>query len=146
MSITYTKKAYKRSFLNKIAELNEECFPLEDTDTYCDPDYLEEADLDYITVYHNRKLVGYLIYRECRLHLESVRRGVKEEYRGLGLGKRLAKKFIKVAEEKNKDIYTYVAKHNLASLNSNIRCGYIIDAIQGEWVFIKYKTKKNKKT
>ena len=128
--------------LEQIRAINTECF-LSD-DPYSDITRLRRLDADpkagFLTVTDCGVIVGYIIYYEYDNHIESLRRALTKEYRGQGLGIRLSKRLTSLARHKGKDIYTYVAKTNLASLNSNLKVGYRVDNIGEDWVYIRYKS------
>lgn len=132
--------------LMRVANINRECFLSDDYYSY--PNNLRktlQGGADLIIVRHNRDIVGYILYKEYDTHIESLRRALTKEARGKGYGLKLTKKLIKVAHQLGKDIYTYVSKTNLPSLNSNLKCGYRIEDISKDWVYIRYKVKKNAK-
>jgi RimJ/RimL family protein N-acetyltransferase len=134
------------STLEKIALINKECFTSDDY--YSNIDNLTSLVMQgakILVVRDKGKFAGYIIYTEFENHLESLRRALTKSARGKGLGVRLARKLIKIADEQGKDIYTYVAKTNLPSLNSNIKCGYRVENIDEDWVYIRYKGKRNGK-
>lgn len=129
--------------LNRIAEINREAF-LND-DSYSDVEYLRECRyLEYVTVRQDGKIVGYIMFQELDGHIESLRRAISRTYRGKGLGTKLSKKLTRIADKREKDIYTYVSKSNLPSLNSNFKVGYRIYEISKDWVYIMYKARKRK--
>jgi len=129
------------STLEKIVKINKECFTSDDY--YSSIENIK--GYPYLTVKLDGELVGYIIYNEYEGHLESLRRALTAKARGKGLGIKLTKKLITIANKKGKSVYTYVSKTNLPSLNSNLKCGYRIEDISEDWVYIRYKGKKNAK-
>lgn len=128
------------SKLEQIAKINAECFTSDDSYSSLEYlEYLKEKGAKFITCYDKDKLVGYIIYQELDTHIESLRRALTKEARGKGFGVALTKRLIAVAKKTNKEIYTYVSKTNLPSLNSNFKCGYRVTDIGEHWVYIKYK-------
>lgn len=125
------------SKLNEIAEINKECF-LSD-DYYSDEKNLKKSGYEFIVEKEGNKIIGFIIFHELDGHIESLRRAVTKKYRGKGVGLKLAKRLIRIANKRKKDIYTYVSKTNLPSLNSNIKCGYRIYDIGDNWVYLRYK-------
>lgn len=126
----------------RIASINVECFTSDDG--YSDPDYVHSQILNgrlhYITVGKGR-ILGYILYRVFATHIESIRRALTRDARGRGLGVLLSKKLIIVAKRKRLEIFTYVSKVNLPSLNSNFKVGYKITDIGADWVYIRYTPK-----
>lgn len=140
-----TRSSKRRlSKLEKIALINKECFTSDDF--YSSVDNLQNLvknGAKILVVKDGDLFAGYIIYNEFENHLESLRRALTKAARGKGLGVKLARKLISIANSKEKDIYTYVAKTNLPSLNSNIKCGYRVENIDEDWVYIRYKGKRN---
>ena len=138
----------KCSDIKRVAEMNSECISFEDT--YSDYDWLlsqvRKQNLAIILARVDGEISGYLIYRVCSEHIESVRRGVSGKFRRRGVGTKLSKKLIAVSTRLKKPIYTYVSKSNLKSLNGNLKVGYLIDWIDPEWVYIKYTPKNMNKS
>jgi len=127
-----------KQLLVRVAELNAECIGFDDN--YSDPEYLAaRVNLKYFTAKVDGEVVGYLIYRVLPTHLESVRRGITRAQRRKGLGTRLSKRLLTVANTEGKPIYTYVSKSNLASLNGNLRLGYLVRNIDEHWVRLVYR-------
>lgn len=133
------KPKESNSTLEKITKINKECFTSDDY--YSSIENIK--GFPYIIVKMDGKMVGYIIYHEFEGHIESLRRALTKKARGKGLGIRLTKKLIAIANKKGKSIYTYVSKTNLPSLNSNLKCGYRIEDIGEDWVYIRYKGRKN---
>ena len=130
--------------LEQVAAINRECFTSDDY-------YSSVSNLEYVVAQGGKfilvnnifgELAGYIIYHEFKTHIESLRRALTAKERGKGQGVKLTKKLIAVANKKGKSIYTYVAKTNLPSLNSNIKCGYRVENIDANFVYIRYKAKK----
>lgn len=127
--------------IHQVAEINTMCFMSDDPySTYTTLKiYLKQEGVGLLTMRDEDGVYGYIIYTEFKTHIESNRRAVVREYRGKGRGIELAKRLIKLAKQKGKDIYTYVSKTNLPSLNSNLKVGYRIEEIGKDWVYIRYK-------
>ena len=127
--------------IKTVVDINIECFTSDDT--YSDIDYVKsllKRNCGLLTVSLEGEIVGYILYAEYPTHMESLRRALTRKARGKGLGMKLTKKLIAVANRKKKDIFTYVSKSNLPSLNSNLRCGYLIDAYgDKDFVYITHK-------
>lgn len=126
--------------LNQIAVINAECFTSDDpySSPECLKNFLTQNDVGVAYIRHERQVVGFILYSEFNTHIESLRRAVTKKHRGLGNGLKLSKRLIALANKKGKDIYTYVAKTNLISLNSNLKVGYKIENIGKDWVYIRY--------
>ena len=133
--------AISDKLIQELAEINTECFLSDDKySSVANLSYwMNTGELHAITLRRNRKIIAYILYREYKDHLESVRRGVAASARGAGVGTRISKKLTKLAREKGKDVYTYVSKTNLPSLNSNIKIGWRIYMIDADWVYLHYK-------
>jgi len=129
------------SRLDEVAKINRECFTSDDP--YSDLVYLKCAlwsdNFNIVTTSIDKKVVGYIIYHDCGSHIESIRRAVTKEARGEGIGIKLSKRLTSIARKANKEIFTYVAKSNLPSLNSNLKVGYRIVEIGADWVYLRYK-------
>ena len=123
--------------IDQICAINQECFTSDDP--YSSVGYAQQFSRLVVKV--EGKVVGYILYQVLPTHIESLRRAVTKEYRGIGIGSQLTKRLTKIADKQGKDIFTYVSKSNLASLNSNFKCGYRITDIAADWVYITYKHK-----
>ena len=123
--------------LEEIAAINRECF-LSD-DPYSSVAAYKDSDIEWIVEKDNGAVIGFILFREFPTHIESLRRALTKEYRGAGLGVKLTKRLIRIAKLRGKDIYTYISKTNLPSLNSNLKCGYRIYDIGKDWVYVRYK-------
>lgn len=128
------------SRLQAAIDINKECFTSDDT--YSDYNYVKallNGNVRLLTISHKGEVVGYMLYSIHATHLESLRRGLTKKARGKGLGMKITRKLIAVANKMEKDIFTYVAKSNMPSLNSNVRCGYTIEQIGEDWIYIRHK-------
>jgi len=137
------KRKNNMSMLDQIVLINAECFTSDDP--YSHLDYLKTLkrnhNIGFITVKVCNKIVGYIIYKIYENHIESLRRALTKNSRGQGLGLKLSKRLIRIAKIHKKDIYTYVSKTNLPSLNSNFKVGYRVTDISDDWVYIRYVVK-----
>lgn len=126
-----------KKIINQIILINKECFLTDDY--YSDSSNHTGDEFEYLVEKDGGEVVGYIIFKEFPTHIESLRRALTKEARGLGLGVKLTKRLIRTAKLRQKDIYTYVSKTNLPSLNSNIKCGYRIYDFGKDWVYLRYK-------
>ena len=116
--------------IREIAKLNARCF--EKSDMYSNKEEVEK--LDWYVEEEDGKLVGYILFKEEKHHVECVRRGVMRKHRRLGVGLKLTRKVIRRAKRLGKHYKTYAAIDNLASINSNIRAGCFVESIDRDWI------------
>jgi len=110
----------------RILKLIDELFPdaepkLEETDVYFVA-VLEEEDIGFL----------HLGQRRGKITLEGV--GVKEKYRGEGLGSRLLDTAITVAERSGKDIILKVKPENAVALNLYAKKGFAIKRLRSVYI------------
>jgi ribosomal protein S18 acetylase RimI-like enzyme len=130
------------SIVSEVARINRECFT--NDDPFSSEKYLAsmiKLGVELATIKQDGKIVGFIIFQDLGTHIESLRRALTKHARGKGQGVKLTKRLIAIAKKRGLGIYTYVAKTNLPSLNSNLKCGYRIENISEDWVYIRYKTK-----
>jgi GNAT superfamily N-acetyltransferase len=89
----------------EICELNKSLFG---KDCYYSNINNYTKEIKYITAVKDGIVIGYLIYVEYEDNISSERFGTHPEYRGQGIGKKLLKKIIKMANTKGKKFKTYV--------------------------------------
>lgn len=126
-------KELSTSHIKQLIELNSEEFG--EDDDYNSPKIVKPEQV--IPLIIGNELVAYAIVGEDHRYVECVRRAVSKDYRGLGLGVTLTKLMIRAAKGKGKSYITYCHKNNLASLNSNIKCGLRVYKVDGPWVHLK---------
>ena len=124
--------------LKAIEKLAVECFGEED--------YYSSVDSLLQTLYlHNGTLlvervageiVGYNLLTEEDGALHCTRRGVAKAFRRKRIGSKLTKKGIKFAHSKGLPYRTYCAHYNIASANSNIRCGLVLEKVTKDWLHL----------
>lgn len=129
--------------VDAICKMNAECFG--EYDDYSFPENVYDEfvkDGLYVITRHKGKPVGYALYFEYAEHIECVRRGVLEEYRGQHFGIRITKRLIARAEQLGKNYWTYAHAGNLPSINSSLKAGMLVYEIDGDWVQLVHHCKK----
>ena len=138
----------ERDVLRAVCKINAEHFGSDDA--YSDiGEILKLMRFDgggYFTYEVDGKVVAYLIYQEKEDSVHCVRRGVTHGCQKTGLGLKLTKQCIKLAHSKNKAYRTYCAHDNLASINSNIKCGCRVYGIDDWWIKLEKKPTAPKKS
>lgn len=133
-----------KDVLVEITEINAERFGSDDV--YSDEDAvlrlitLEEGG--YFLAKDGDEIVGYLLYKMHGDHISCERRAVTKSAKRKGFGVKLTKMAIKKAKEMGVDFKTYCSVNNMASLNSNIKCGCKVTHVGTEWVYLKYVVNK----
>lgn len=123
-----------KKHLEFLVSANKKCFGKDDE--FSSPekflDWMKGKAGYIITKNSEGKFNGYLFYHYNNRYLEIIRRGSIE--RESGVGKRLTKKAMKIAESLGLTLFTYAHKSNLASINSSVKSGLYITKINDPWV------------
>ena len=122
--------------LPKIAHLNAVCFGKDDE--FCRVSRLLHTLIMEDGMYYVHRLrgeiVAYILLSTDEGDIHCVRRGVVPAGRRRGLATKLTRKGIKYAQGLGKKYKTYTSTTNLASFNSNIRAGLILESATEEWL------------
>jgi GNAT superfamily N-acetyltransferase len=131
------KKLNEKDF-KTISQLNVIGFGFDDT--YSSPtdirDYLIEYPEETGLILERVKgeIAGFLFWEVEEDSINTIRRAVDPKYRGLGFGVSLTRKVIQLGEDMGCYYNTYCATDNLASINSNIKCGCFVTSISENWI------------
>lgn len=83
------------------------------------------------------EVLGFLLYDEKKTHYEGLRSAVLTKARRQGIGMKLFKRLIRKSCRTGKPYRTYTSIDNIASLNSHIKAGMLVESIDNEWVWIR---------
>ena len=132
------KKDYRR-----IGQLNREGFGADDA--YSSKgvirDYVEGCpeSAGLIVTRIKGDIMGFLMWYINNGAINTGRRAVDKKCRGLGLGVKLTQKVIDLGYKMGYHYDTYCDIWNLASINSNIKCGCFVTKIGVEWISLSTK-------
>lgn len=130
-----------------IVHVNQERFG--ESDEYSDSDFLLRTltfdNVGYFTEVRRNKVIGYIIYK---IHEDDTisceRRAVTGYFDGRGIGSKLTRKVLQLADEKGLTYTTYCSIYNLPSINSNLKVGCRVVEIDDHWIKLKRKPRKRK--
>jgi len=134
--------------LEQIAVLNKVCFGADDW--YSDYENLKKYNkynqFNYTYTKGDKgEVVGYLLYWCYVDCIEGLRSGVSPDYQGRGLGKKLFKKAMKLADKLKLPYWTYSSAYNYKSVSSHVRAGMKIKKVredeEGLWIDLVYNPK-----
>lgn len=141
MKIKQKNYPYSDKLLAKISSLNAKGFTLEDSysNVLVLTDFLNDCKEfgGLFIIYKDKSIIGFLMWQFTGDGIHTVRRYIDQNYRGLGLGSKLTKRVIKLANKWGFKYKTYAAHYNLASINSSIKCGCIVSKITKKWIHLE---------
>ena len=131
----------EREIMDAVCSINAEHFG--NDDAYSDlGEVLKLIRFDgggYFVEKRDGKIVAFMIYQVIGDHMDCVRRGVTRSAQRQGLGVKLTKKALRLANKLGKTYKTYCSVENMPSLNSNIKCGLRVTFIDDSWVYLERK-------
>lgn len=94
------------------------------------------------------EIAGFLLYWQYDDCLEGLRSGVLPKYQGKGVGKKLYKRMMRLADKLQLPYWTYSSAYNYASVNAHVQAGMRIKKVweneDGLWVDLIYHPRKKK--
>ena len=86
--------------------------------------YLDDSNKSGLCVYHNDKLIGYILYKNLYNFINIDSLGVIYEYRNKGIGTLLIKFLINLAKKNKMNIRLQVRISNIIAINLYSKLGF----------------------
>ena len=90
----------------------------------CNYKYLDDSNKSGLCVYHNDKLIGYILYKSLYNFINIDSLGVIYEYRNKGIGTLLIKFLINLAKKNKMNIRLQVRISNIIAINLYSKLGF----------------------